>query len=607
MTSPVSPTRALASRFSAIWSIGLVGVAVISVGAGVGFAVHAVALRHAERALDARAAMVVSGLTSEQFRSPDLRGVLGAYAHAAGFDAALIRGRNGEVLVRSRPTGAAATDTRTEIVPLRGLGPAPARATVELSADAGAIRHSARRAGTLAALAADLVLLLLVALVLLLLRRTRMLVSRAEDEALTDHLTALPTRALFDDRLTRACVQADREGGELAIMVIDLDRFKPVNDEFGHAAGDAVLREVACRLVGAVREADTVARLGGDEFGVVLLGLGGAEVRATALRIHEILDRNFHVGDAHIALDASVGIALYPANGRTPAELLHHADAAMYAAKHAGLQYAFAETGGVLLKHERATLRSELAEGVRRGELLLHYQPRIDLATGVTSCFEALLRWMHPTRGILPAAAFVPSVDGALARRLFASTLENTLAEVAMWQRETLDASIAVNIDEPSLRDPRFPHRFATLLERYGVDPARVEVDIPFAAVGTDVEPVVKSAHRLAELGVVLVLDDFAGNRFAPSVIGALPISRLKLDASLVHAASSSSVDGALLSATVSFAQRLGLTVAAEGVEDAAILAFVRELGVDHAQGFHVGRPVEAHGVVDLAALGSAA
>ena len=424
---------------------------------------------------------------------------------------------------------------------------------------------------------------------------------------MTDHLTALPTRALFDDRLSRACAHAERQRGELAIMVIDLDRFKPVNDRFGHAAGDAVLREVACRLLGAVREADTVARLGGDEFGVVLLGLGGAEVRATALRIHEALERSFQVGEAEIALDASIGIALFPANGRVPGELLRHADAAMYIAKHGGLQYAFAETGGLLLKHERVTLQSEVAAAVEHGELLLHYQPRLDLATGATSCFEALLRWAHPTRGLTPAAAFIPSVDAVLARKVLASALENALREAAVWHRDTGNAAVAVNVDGATLRDPKFPYRFASLLERYDVDPTRVEVDIPFAAVGADVDAVVKAAHLLADLGVVLVLDDFAGTRFAPSIIGALPISRLKLDAALVQAASDSLVDGALLSATVSFAQRLGLTVAAEGVETAEILAFVRDVGVDHVQGYHVGRPVAADAVVGFAALGSAA
>jgi diguanylate cyclase (GGDEF)-like protein len=416
----------------------------------------------------------------------------------------------------------------------------------------------------------------------------------AAQDALRDPLTGLPTRRLFEDRIAHAVAKSSRDGDGVALLVMDLDRFKDVNDTFGHGAGDALLQEVACRVLGAVREVDTVARIGGDEFAVVLSGADEAAARETVQRICATLEAPLEIAGGLVPLSASIGVALHPEDGDSPAALVEHADSAMYTAKRSGTGFAFYDLAARATEAARRTLTKELRAAIGTSQLELHYQPRLDLASDRLSTVEALLRWRHPSRGLLPANAFM--LDAArygLAGAIFDQALAAAFAQAGEWQRDGLDVDISINLDQHSLE--RLPARIERLLDEHNVDPERIEIDIPEDAIVSDFTRARTVANELAALGLALVVDDFGTGRHASlAALGEFPLEKLKLGASFVRAALTSPRERAIAHATVGLAHRLQLEVVAEGVEDAASLEFVRGLEVDHAQGYFVGHPVDA-------------
>lgn len=432
-------------------------------------------------------------------------------------------------------------------------------------------------------------------------RRAHREMHAATLDALRDQLTGLPTRRLFDDRIARAVAMSSRTGSGVALMALDIDRFKDVNDTFGHAAGDVVLQEVACRVVGAVRDVDTVARIGGDELAVVLIGADEAAARETVQRIRAALDVPLEIGGGRVPMSASIGVALHPRDGDTPAALAEHADTAMYTAKRARTGFAFYDVSVRATAAARRALADELGAAIGTDQLVLHYQPRLDLASGRLTSVEALLRWRHPSRGLLSADAFM--ADAArygLGRAIFDQALAAAFAQAGAWHGDGLDIGISINVD-PRTLEGRLPARIEQLLDEHEVDARRIEIDIPEDAIVSDFARARNVANELAALGLALVIDDFGTGRHASlAALGAFPLEKVKLGAAFLRAALTSPRERAIAQATIGLAHRLCLDVVAEGVEDAEALDHARQLGVDHAQGYFVGRPIDASSIARL-------
>ncbi|MEP6813608.1 MAG: EAL domain-containing protein [Actinomycetota bacterium] len=426
----------------------------------------------------------------------------------------------------------------------------------------------------------------------------------AEFRALHDNLTGLPNRALFDDRFEHALAQSNRDGVGAAVMVIDLDRFKQVNDTHGHAAGDAVLRTTAERLAMTLRECDTVARIGGDEFGVVLTGIDLDGARESAARMHDFLSAPFDVGGAVVEVGASIGVAVHPAHGATPSALIQLADIAMYDAKRAGVGYSLFDVAAASSVADHRKLARELRGAVARRELLLHYQARIDLRSDELVAVEALARWGHPTLGLLTAETFMALADeNGLGAAIADHVIASAASQCASWDAEGLPLTVAVNIDARSLADPGFPQRVARLLDERGVPAERIELEFGERAILTALKHSREIVIELAGLGTQIVVDDFGTGNSSLGHLADVPISKLKLDRTLLLRAAASTRERLVVAATVAIAHDLGLEVVAEGVEDEAGLEFVRSLGSDYAQGYYLGTPMPADAFVHEAAV----
>jgi diguanylate cyclase (GGDEF)-like protein len=427
-----------------------------------------------------------------------------------------------------------------------------------------------------------------------------------ESRALHDDLTGLPNRLLFEDRTHHALAQSQRDGRGAVVMLIDLDRFKQINDTLGHGAGDALLREMARRLSSVLRDCDTVARLGGDEFAVVLSGVGMEGARESAVRTQQVLEEPFTSDGLLLSVGASIGIALHPEHGTTPSELMKHADVAMYEAKRAASGYEIYDPETDTSDAERLALVSELRLAPERGEIVLHYQPKIDLVSGEVDGVEALLRWRHPAHGLITAERLMPLAEQAgVSQRIRDYALVEAIRQAGEWRRNGIEISVAVNLDARSLVDRELPGRVAAMLTEHGVEAAQIEVEITETSMLSDLTRVRAVARELAATGVILVVDDFGTGYSSLNSLSHLPIEKLKIDGSFVRRAADSDRDRAIVAATIELSHSLGLQVVAEGVEDADSLELVRALGADYAQGYHVGAPVDPAVIASRAELAS--
>jgi diguanylate cyclase (GGDEF)-like protein len=444
-----------------------------------------------------------------------------------------------------------------------------------------------------------LVALLFVALVPTVRRaiaETRRHVRDAESHALRDSLTGLPNRRLFDDRVEQAVARCDRSGATPAVMLIDLDRFKEINDTLGHAAGDALLRETAIRLVEVLRDGDTVARIGGDEFAVVLPDAPLIGIHETAKRMRQAIETPLEHDGVSFGAGASVGIALAPQHGRAVGPLLRHADIAMYQAKRAGLGHVVFDPGSTERAVAADTLAADLEGALDRGEILLHYQPTMALDSLEVRGVEALLRWAHPVQGTLPADRFVPPTERAgVRRRLYDFALAEAVRQAGEWRHAGRELSVAVNLDAQTLLDRDLPRRVERLLAEHGVAAHQIEAEISETALLSDVSRVSAGAIELAALGVVLVVDDFGADHTSLNSLAYLPIEKLKIDRTLLARALDSKRDRIVLAGVIELAHKLGLSTVVTGVESADALELVRELGCEFAQGYHLGAPSAEH------------
>ncbi|HEY4347168.1 MAG TPA: EAL domain-containing protein [Gaiellaceae bacterium] len=417
-------------------------------------------------------------------------------------------------------------------------------------------------------------------------------VKRIEHQALHDSLTDLPNRTLFTDRTGQALRQGMRDGTGFAVMLLDLDRFKEVNDTLGHQSGDKLLVEVARRLHGALRGVDTVARFGGDEFAILAPGLGTPDsAYGLAERVRQEISKPMVLGGLELELEASIGIALFPADGIDVETLVRRADVSMYVSKNTHTPVLYSEEYDQS-SLARLALVTELRKAIDGGELTIDYQPQIDAETGSVRKVEALVRWKHPKHGLLMPDQFIPFAEQTgLIRSVTTYVLTAAVGTCASWQADGSDVTVAVNVTGRDLVDLDFPDEVAALLAKAGVHPSRLELEITERTIMSDPMRACAVLKRLSESGIRIAIDDFGSGHASLAYLRGLPISVLKIDKSFVLGMIADREDDALVRAAIDLGHNLGLEVVAEGVETAEATDRLRALGCDTLQGYHLGRP----------------
>jgi diguanylate cyclase len=406
-----------------------------------------------------------------------------------------------------------------------------------------------------------------------------------------DSLTGLPNRLLLDDRLTQAIAQANRQAHGFAVAVLDLDRFKLINDSLGHRAGDQLLCEVAARLKGAIRAVDSIARLGGDEFVIIFDGpmtqVQSMEMGTRLLKVMEPSTRLLGI-DVHVS--PSIGIAFYPRDGATIDTLLAHADAAMYHAKERGRNnvQCYTESMGTVTQ-ERVKLESELHDALRGEQFELHYQPKVDTATGRINSAEALIRWRHPQRGLLMPADFIPLADECgLLDAIGEWVLHEACRQGSIWQQHGPRAlRVAVNLAPSQFRLMDLVGQIRRALDASALDPGLLEIELTETAVMSDAEESVHILEAISRMGVLVSVDDFGTGYSSMSYLRRFPIDKLKIDRCFVEQMTARPEDASIVGAIISLAHSLRLKVIAEGVETPEQLQLLAQLGCDQYQGFY--------------------
>jgi diguanylate cyclase (GGDEF)-like protein/PAS domain S-box-containing protein len=421
-----------------------------------------------------------------------------------------------------------------------------------------------------------------------------------EYQALHDALTGLPNRSLFGDRLRQALLAARRNQKMFGVLLLDLDRFKDVNDALGHDRGDSLLQEVTARLRGVLRATDTIARLGGDEFAVLSIDAKHPDdVVATAKKILASLEGPFSIADQMVETSASVGMAMYPVHGDDPSTLLRRADVAMYVAKRSGGGYAVYAPEQEAQTLRRSGLAGELRRAIPQGELVLHYQPQVTLASGAIHSLEALVRWNHPREGLMAPDRFIPMAEETgIIHPLTAWVLDSALSQLCRWMEQGVDVSVSINVSPRNIEDHSLEEMVARALENFKVDPNRLTLEITEGVAMA--AAAAKALHRLHEIGVRLSLDDFGTGYSSLLYLMRLPVNEIKIDRSFIAALASDPDSGAIVRSAVGLGHNLRLKVVAEGLQDPMAEAVLVEAGCDAAQGFLVGRPAPESEVTAL-------
>jgi diguanylate cyclase (GGDEF)-like protein/PAS domain S-box-containing protein len=414
-----------------------------------------------------------------------------------------------------------------------------------------------------------------------------------EHLALHDGLTDLPNRTLMFDRLRQAILVSKREHHPLALLMMDLDGFKEINDTFGHHGGDEVLRHVATRLKAQLRESDTVARLGGDEFAIILPGIvDEAAAGLTASRILQALQEPLMIEGEPLEIRASIGIVLFPRHAEDADTLLRRGDAAMYEAKRAGTGTAF-YTLEQDVESTSLTLTFELRRAIEEGALVLHYQPVLRCGTGEVIGVEALVRWPHPRHGLLAPDRFIPLAEQSrLIRPLGRRVLEAAVQQQDRWWREGITLRMAVNLSIRNLQDPELVQCVTRVLDSYTVPPDWLTLEITESTLMADAEETLKVLAPLKAMGVRVSIDDFGTGFSSLSNLKRLPIDELKIDKTFVTEMASKKKDGLIVRSTIDLAHALGLVAVAEGVEEASAWVMLAAQGCDLAQGYYLCRPL---------------
>jgi diguanylate cyclase (GGDEF)-like protein/PAS domain S-box-containing protein len=412
-----------------------------------------------------------------------------------------------------------------------------------------------------------------------------------------DALTGLPNRSLFQDRLVQAMATAKRNGWSMAVLFIDLDRFKLVNDTLGHAAGDRLLKEAAERLRGCIRASDTVGRLGGDEFAAILSELGKpSDAGVVAQKIIDVFKRAFDLEGKETYVSASVGITLYPADSDDADALVVNADAAMYRAKQQGrnnYQYFTRDMNERAL--QRVQLEVALRRALEREEFRLVYQPRAHLATGRICGFEALLRWQHAKKGMILPGEFIPVLEETgLIVPVGEWVLRTACTQIKAWQKTGLKVPpVAINLSARQFEQKNLQGSFQQILRETKVDPSLIELEITESLLMNDPEGAARTLHSLKKSGVRLSMDDFGTGYSSLGYLTRFPIDALKIDRTFIRDIATDADGATLTRAIINLAQNLRLKVVAEGVETEDQLVFLRSNACDEMQGYLFARPTD--------------
>lgn len=413
-----------------------------------------------------------------------------------------------------------------------------------------------------------------------------------------DPVTGLPNRTLFKDRLQHALANATRNQRLVALLFLDMDQFKNVNDSLGHMMGDELLRQTAERLLGCVREGDTVARFGGDEFIILLENIEHSEQASlSAERVVQAMRRPFRLGEHEHFCNVSIGISLYPEDDEHPEDLVRHADSAMYLAKaQGGAGYRFYTPDMNTRAMERLLLQNQLHQALELDQFEVHFQPQMDLRSGRICGVEALVRWQHPERGLVPPAEFIPMAeDTGLIEPLGEWVLRTAAREVRDWQERGLPAlNLSVNLSPRQFRHPDLPGMVERVLAESGLEAERLELEITERLIIVDLEHTVDTLSRITRLGVRVSIDDFGTGHSSLAYLRRLPVHALKIDREFVDGIGRDSDDAAIAEAVIALGRTLRLQVIAEGVETREQASFLREHGCDTVQGFFIARPMPA-------------
>jgi diguanylate cyclase (GGDEF)-like protein len=424
--------------------------------------------------------------------------------------------------------------------------------------------------------------------------QTSALEQQASHDSTHDRLTDLPNRVLLRDRLEQALNVAQHDRTRLAVLALNLDRFKEINDTLGHFNGDRVLKQVAARLEGTIQDTATVARLGGDEFAIMLTKLDSVrEATKMAQKIGKALQTPFALEGLKLDVQASIGIAVFPEHGPDADTLLQRADVAMYMAKQ--------EKSGFVVydpKHDkhsphRLTLMGELRHAIETDELILHYQPKVNIKSAQLTDVEALVRWQHPQHNLMSPDEFIPLAERTgLIKPLTMWVLNHAMQQHSNWRKTGLDIGIAVNVSAYGLLDLELPDLIAGLLASHGVAPERLKLEITETSIMVDQERSLQILTRLAEMGVDLSIDDFGTGYSSLSYLSKLPVSEIKIDKSFVMDMDENPKHEMIVRATIDLAHNLGLEVIGEGARSHEIYLQLEKLGSDAAQGEYISQPL---------------
>jgi diguanylate cyclase (GGDEF)-like protein len=420
-----------------------------------------------------------------------------------------------------------------------------------------------------------------------------------EYQAFHDVLTNLPNRSLFLDRLAQAIVHSRRDCNPFAIMLLDLDRFKEVNDTLGHNVGDQLLQEVGSRLNEVVRESDTVARLGGDEFVIILEQINLDHVPNVAEKMIQVLERPFKLADQVVDVRASFGLAYFPDHGNDSVSLLQKADVAMYAAKRNHSGYAIYSGEQEQSTRSDLAFRSDLLRAIECDELVLHFQPKIDFTSGKVAGVEALVRWQHPERGFLPPDMFIPLAEQTgMVNHLTFWVLKKALLQCIEMNQGGQEITVAVNLSASSLHDLRLPGEIARMLANAKIHPSRLILEITEGAVMSDPVEALEVLQILDKMGVLLSIDDFGTGYSSLAYLTKLPVDEIKIDKSFVLAMAKDKQAAVIVRSTIEMGHNLGKKVVAEGVETLDAWKQLEAWGCDTAQGYYMSKPLPADELV---------
>ncbi|MEZ5729286.1 MAG: EAL domain-containing protein [Burkholderiaceae bacterium] len=412
--------------------------------------------------------------------------------------------------------------------------------------------------------------------------------------ALYDPLTGLANRTLLTDRIRQTIALSERHRQPFSIAVLDMDRFKFVNDSLGHSVGDTLLREVARRLKQAVRESDTVARLGGDEFVLLLAGDRSAAEQVAERVLEAARDPMQHNGH-HIDINLSIGIAVYPEHGQDDLTLLRNADTAMYRAKRQQLGKITFDGDAHELRRSYLSMHGELRAALEAGQFELDFQPKLDLHSGLIVGVEGLVRWNHPTRGRIPPGEFIPFAEqSGFMREISRWVIGAGARAAAQLEKMNLDVKVAVNVSALDIQRPDFSRLVAEVIQQVGVRPDRLCLEITESGVVSESDNALRNLKQISALGVRLAVDDFGTGYATLTQLQQLPVNELKIDRSFVSGMHQNRGNQTIVRSTVDLAKQLGLKVVAEGVETVHELRLLARIGCDQVQGYYVAKPMPA-------------